>query len=164
MGTRATVHFHHAEEKTPSAIVYRHYDGYVVGLGADLFRFFEDVKAQTKDTRFGDPSYLAAKFMVWQARESAKTYDPKTRVETSHANERPLDFLSVGILLEDPDDIEFRYHVLCGSGEPPEVRFEERGGWDPPKWTKWTVLTRKLIGKEKARIEARLKAAVAASR
>ena len=98
MSTRATVHFEQNGEV--QAIVYRHSDGYPEGLGNDLQTFFGDVQLQTRDTRFSDPCYLAAKFVVWQAARYART--------------NPLDFFSgVGIVMEDPGDIEYRYHVRC---------------------------------------------------
>lgn len=103
MSTRATVHFCNSNGTT-QAIVYRHYDGYPSGLGEDLQRFLRDVKAQTSDTRFNDPSYLAAKFVVWQAGEYAED------------KSKPLDFLSVGVVLQNPGDIEYQYKVLCGGG------------------------------------------------
>lgn len=113
MSTRSTTHFVDGDEV--KAIVYRHSDGYPDGHGADLLQFFADVRSQTSDTRFDDPTYLAAKLVVWLARRFAITYDwranPSTQV--SHADTRPLDFLSVGVCLEDPGDIEYRYVVHC---------------------------------------------------
>ena len=97
MSTRATVHFEQNGET--QAIVYRHSDGYLEGLGHDLQTFFGDVQLQTRDTCFSDPCYLAAKFVVWQAARYART--------------NPLDFLGMGIVMKDPGDIEYRYHVGC---------------------------------------------------
>lgn len=113
MGTRATVHFKYVDEEKPEAIVYRHGDGHPDGLGKDLYRFLEDVKNQCADTRFNDPSYLAAKYVVWQAGEYSKD---KTK---------PLDFLSVGVVLEDPDDITFRYTLHCSRAVKPLVEMED---------------------------------------
>lgn len=110
MSTRATVHFQSNGET--QAIIYRHSDGYPEGLGVDLVQFFKDVQGQTKDTRFDDPSYLAAKFVVWQASQYA-------------TNGKPLDFLSVGVYLEDPGDIQYRYLVACDNRDVPEVKIEE---------------------------------------
>lgn len=113
MSIRATVHFQDSDDGD-RAIVYRHCDGYPEGLGTDLERFFTDVQAQTKDTRFGDPSYLAAKFVVWQAGEYTK-----------EDGKKPLDFLSVGVVSEDPSDIEYRYLVKCNGDKKPKVKVEE---------------------------------------
>ena len=99
MSTRCVINFTYGKE--PSAKIYRHYDGYPVAVEPDLERFFRDVEAQTEDTRFTDASYLAAKFVVWQAHEYS---DQKGN----------LDFLGVGVIVEDPGDIEFIYTVDCG--------------------------------------------------
>ena len=99
MSTRSTTHFVHGDEP-PVAIVYRHTDGYPEGAGVDIHRFLERVEQETADTRFGDASYLAAKYVVFLAE--------------MFASRRPLDFLSVGIVREDYPDIEYRYIVDCG--------------------------------------------------
>jgi hypothetical protein len=114
VSTRCCIHFE--QEGKAYAKVYRHSDGYPEGILPDLERFFKDVEAQTKDTRFNDPTYLAAKFVVWQA-------DEYTR-DKNH----PLDFLSVGVVLEGPGDIEYRYHVVSGGWDAtdrPTVTWEE---------------------------------------
>lgn len=100
MSTRATIHFCYPGSKEPEAIVYRHSDGYPEGLGEDLKRFVAEVRKQTSDTRFDDPSYLAAKWVVFDAGENGR-----------------LNFLGVGICLADPGDIEYRYTVTC-DGKP----------------------------------------------
>lgn len=128
MSTRATVHFEQNGEA--QAIVYRHSDGYPEGLGNDLQTFFGDVQSQTRDTRFSDPCYLAAKFVVWQAARYAQTLRrvaASLNPAVSGINEdNPLDFLGVGIVMEDPDDIEYRYHVDCNEyRHPPLVTVEE---------------------------------------
>jgi hypothetical protein len=128
MSTRSTTHFIGRKGEKPEAIVYRHADGYPEGHGKDLQRFFDDVEAQTKDTRFNDPSYLAAKLIVWLAREFAVTssYDADgVWSRTNHANERPLDFISVGVVREDPGDIEYRYIVESNDEGRPTVTWEE---------------------------------------
>jgi hypothetical protein len=127
MSTRCTIHFHWGNEKEPDAIIYRHCDGYPDGENgvlADLFKFFSDVEEQTKDTRFGDPSYLAAKFVVWQAHQNA------TRLNWDTGEYEPapmLDFISLGVVQRDPADIAYRYHVQCGGmGEcKPVVEWEK---------------------------------------
>lgn len=104
MSTRCTINF--VEGDMHVAKVYRHCDGYPEsesGVLADLERFFTTVEEQTRDTRFGDASYLAAKFVVWQAGQNASEVA------------KPLDFISLGILTRDPGDIEFVYKVDCGA-------------------------------------------------
>jgi hypothetical protein len=99
MSTRSCVHFCYDKDKT-AAIVYRHYDGDV--LGKDLKEFLTEVQKNVEDNRFTDPSYLAAKFVVWQAKK--------------YANENHyLNFLGVGIMLQDAGDIEYRYKVICNN-------------------------------------------------
>lgn len=78
---------------------------YPEGLGEDLKRFIADVKAQTSDTRFNDAAYLAAKWVVWDARNMGSD------------DKKPMSFLSVGIVDADPGDIEYRYTVVC-DGKP----------------------------------------------
>ena len=131
MSTRSTTHFVGYGGRL-EAIIYRHSDGYPEGHGADLPRFFADVEEQTGDTRFGDPSYLAAKLVVWLSREFASSYDAEKGEFVSHANERPLAFLSVGVCQEDPGDIEYRYVVDCekfDSRGRPTVTCYKREGW-----------------------------------
>jgi len=102
MSTRCNIHFTYMGEV--EANVYRHCDGYPEGesgVPADLARFFADVESQTKDTRFGDPAYLAAKFIVWQAGEYA-------------ADKAPLDFIGLGVMTEDAGDGAYTYTVECG--------------------------------------------------
>ena len=116
MSTRATVHFQY-DGKT-DAIVYRHSDGYPEGLGEDLKAFFETVKYQCQGTmggtRFDDPCYLAAKFVVWQA-------DKYSKEDLAGS----LNFLGVGVCLEDPGDIEYRYLLECSTNAPPKITIEE---------------------------------------
>ena len=109
MSTRATVHFQY--QKKDVAIVYRHPDGYPDGLGKDLQAFF-DVCETLRDPRFGDPSYLAAK---WVVHDSARYADDNS----------PLEFLSVGVVLKDPGDIEYRYLVECSTGKRPTVKCQK---------------------------------------
>lgn len=134
MSTRSTTHFSYGDESF--AIVYRHPDGYPEGHGTDLYKFLNDVKKQTEDTRFNDPSYLAAKLVVWLADQFAQkplTHDEAwecgQHVADAWENAKPiswdkdrryvkindLDFISVGIVLEDPGDIEYRYKVDSGN-------------------------------------------------
>ena len=117
MSTRATIHFRSYGET--EAIVYRHSDGYPAGLGKDLKLFFKDVKAQCEGTmngtRFNDPAYLAAKFVVWQADKYCKDIFGK------------LNFVGIGVCLEDPGDIQYRYILECTDDKPPKITIEEIG-------------------------------------
>jgi hypothetical protein len=106
MSTRCNIHFTDSRGGV-EANIYRHSDGYPDGVLPDLDRFFAAVEAQTSDTRFNDPSYLAAKFVVWQAGEYA------------HGGQ-PLDFISLGIMGADAGDGEFVYTVTCSDGYPPK--------------------------------------------
>lgn len=113
MSTRSVTNFCYG--KTVVAKIYRHPDGYPSSMLPDLKQFFEDVKAQTKDTRFTDANYLAAKWVVWLAKLFTQDYDFTTRdpVRRDHFKERPLDFISVGVVMENPGDIEYEYFVDC---------------------------------------------------
>ena len=102
MSTRCNIHFNAGDVTV--ANVYRHCDGYPEdanrhSVPASLARFFTAVEAQTRDTRYSDPEYLAARFVVWQAGEN--TRDPA----------KPLAFLSLGVCQEDHGDIEWIYTV-----------------------------------------------------
>ena len=110
MSTRSTAHFVDKLGYPPTAIVYRHSDGYPTGAGKDILSFIEDVRQNASDQRFDDPSYLAAKYVVWLADTFAVKYDPNTGDWTPA---HPLDFISVGILDTDPGDIEYRYTIVC---------------------------------------------------
>jgi len=96
------------------ARIYRHCDGYPKGVLPDLAAFFSDVERQTNgDTRFDDPSYLAAKFVVWQANRNA------------HGGPM-LDFRSVGICAKEMGGVEYRYFIDCTDRNTrPTVRHEE---------------------------------------
>lgn len=115
MSTRCNIHF--ADEYGDSANVYRHCDGYPdtdEGVLADLDRFFTAVEEQTRatgDTRFSDPGYLAARFIVWQA---SKYTQP----------DGPLSFIGLGVMLEDAGDAAYIYRVMCGrEGGRPKVMY-----------------------------------------
>lgn len=100
MSTRCVINFTNGADVV--AKVYRHHDGYPdgdYGVLQDLQQFFSDTEKETMgDTRFDDPSYLAAKFVVWQARQ----------------NGSGLKFTGVGVLLENPTDIVYEYFVNSG--------------------------------------------------
>jgi hypothetical protein len=123
MSTRCNIHFAYVSGP-PVANVYRHSDGYPEGVLPDLDKFFAAVEAQTSDTRFSDPSYLAAKFVVWQAGRSAKleAYDWRT---STQGEVKPLAFLGVGIMSQDAEDAEYIYTVICRGSGRPEVTYRE---------------------------------------
>lgn len=98
MSTPCIINFAHG--KDIFAKIYRHWDGYPDTVKADLQKFFFDVENQTEDTRFNDASYLAAKFVVWQAGQ----YNDSSK---------NLDFLGIGIVMED-NGIDLIYTVDCG--------------------------------------------------
>jgi hypothetical protein len=100
MSTRSNIHFLGYNGK-PEANVYRHSDGYPSAMVPDLYRFFDDVKEQTKDTRFNDATYLAAKFVVWQANECMR------------GGGGFLNFSGVGVVLEDAGDGMYIWEVNC---------------------------------------------------
>lgn len=125
MSTRCVINFCHG--KRVVAKIYRHHDGYPDtdgGVLADLTKFVTTVEAQTNDTRFSDPSYLAAKFVVWQADQNSRVYDSKTG---AYKPGKQLEFLGVGILTEDPGDIDFRYFLDCSNlvNGKPTVTYEK---------------------------------------
>jgi hypothetical protein len=108
MGTRCNIHFNDGDEI--AANIYRHSDGYPDGVLPDLQRFFADVESQTKgDTRFGDPEYLAAKFLVWQANDYVKP------TEWNPEGKEALAFTGVAPCVTDHGDIEFVYSVDSGN-------------------------------------------------
>lgn len=116
MSTRANIHFVYGDSDRIDANIYRHSDGYPSGLGVDLHRFLDEV-GKLNDTRFGDPEYLAAKFLVWQAKEYAELNNrsPYRQETTGPAY---LNFLSVAPCIEDHGDIEYIYKVACSNGRP----------------------------------------------
>jgi len=130
MSTRATIHFQYeyddaarGREWVTDAIIYRHGDGYPEGLGKDLEDFLDEVinlRNTMSGTRFGDPAYLAAKWVVFDA--TRRVQQMQRQAGATHY----LAFLSVGIVKEDPGDIEYRYLVRCVSdGARPEIVVEE---------------------------------------
>jgi len=140
MSTRATIHFEHVLRKpkvVTHAIVYRHHDGYPdgLGLGQDLVRFIQEVK-QLRDTRLDDASYLAAKWVVFDVLEyhAYQAASNETRIAVGQEPYYPdpvprLDFLSIGIVMEDPGDIEYRYHVIA-DGKIEQITWDHIGYGD----------------------------------
>ena len=102
MSTRACVHFMQYGEA--EARIYRHSDGYPEGLGQDLLEFLRELKDNVRDNRFNDAGYLAAKWVV---------RDATMNRQYANGEAHDLNFLGVGVVAEDPGDIEYRYEVLC---------------------------------------------------
>ena len=107
MSTRCTTHFHRGDRDEADAIVFRHTDGYPSEAGADILNFFTAIEEQSEgDTRFGDSSMLAARYVVFLNQMFAPPG-------------RPLASLGVRVMQQDSSDIEYRYHVYCeGNGRP----------------------------------------------
>jgi hypothetical protein len=114
MSTRCNIHF--AQNGETKANIYRHCDGYPEGPSgvlADLEKFFDAVEAQTNDSRFDHPTYLAAKFVVWQASQNCRTPD------------KPLNFISLGIVNNDAEDGQYTYTVHCDDYGRPTVTYSD---------------------------------------
>ena len=100
MSTRCNVRFMD-DSKTPEANIYIHSDGYPDGEHGivNKFRMFlQCLVDNVRDKRFNDPSYLAAKFVVFMAHEFA-------------GDNHFLEFLSVGVVNENAGDGEYVYNV-----------------------------------------------------
>lgn len=107
MSTRAVVEFRDriaGDVSDVVALVYVHNDGYPSGLGMDLLDFIDEVD-KLADKRFADPSYLAAKFVVYKSMQGVCPSD------TLDA----LNFLGVGVIQEVPSDVEYIYTVTCAN-------------------------------------------------
>ena len=104
MGTRATVCFWQEGELT--AQVFRSGDGFPSGLGADLQVFLQiELRDNPNDTRFDDMGVLAARWVHYEMTHYAATHMDQ-----------------VAIIMEEYDDVEYRYHVSYGS-----VKYAEHG-------------------------------------
>ena len=122
MSTRSTTHF--VDSTGTIAIIYRHSDGYPEGAGRDLISFLVECAA-LPDPRLNDPSYLAAKYVVFLANMFNSSLERNASGEYARVPHKSrLDFLSVGVMSEDPGDIEYRYVVNCGKIKKglPEVK------------------------------------------
>jgi len=114
MATRSTTHFTDRNDAV-RAIIYRHWDGYPECAGVAILEFLDKVKANSPgDTRFSDPEYLAARYVAFLA-DQFSTHQVKTdNGEWVERRLPDLAFTSVGVCMEDPGDIEYRYTVKCG--------------------------------------------------
>ena len=104
MSTRAHVAFGFTKNfDEREAMVYVHNDGHPKYMGNEFLRFFDAIQATCEDTRFDDPEYLAAKYVVWRM---------EGRVEN----------IGVSISREPHYSAAFLYLVVCNTnGETPEV-------------------------------------------
>jgi hypothetical protein len=139
MSTRSTTHFIDGDESKPVAIIYRHSDGYPEGAGVDIHTFLEQC-AKLKDSRFTDPSYLAAKYVVFLADMFSHHFDWHGKNVRPIPNDSKLEFISVGVLMEDPTDIEYRYvidsNTLTDDGKPTVTCYAVDFDWKSGRETK----------------------------
>jgi len=115
MATRSNIHF--TSNHRTIANVYVHYDGYPENRIPELQDFFSEVKSRLRDTRFSDASYLAAKYVVWYSQIREKTDLPVG-----------LDFLGIGLAVQDAGDAEYIYTVDCSQHDDngfPVVTYKE---------------------------------------
>lgn len=111
MATRSSQHFGETYGGTfrAEAMVYKHWDGYPENMLPLFEQFFTAVKEQCGgDTRFNDPTYLAAKWVVFLADDGRALSG-----ELQGERQPPMRFLGVGVITEDPGDIEYTYRVHC---------------------------------------------------
>lgn len=117
----------------PTAMIYRHWDGYPSETGVDLVKFLDTCRA-LPDGRLSDPAYLAAKYVVWLADQFRREYDRKTDTHVLPEGKHLLDFLSVGIVSGKPEDwgADYLYKVVCnGSGR---IECYQREGYPDGVW------------------------------
>ncbi len=132
MGARLVVTFCDGNQKTPVAHIYDHWAADNKKDAQDVMEaFFAEVEKQCSDTRFSDPSYLAAKFLVWRAHGYAAT-EQKYSKEPDTA--KPLNFLSLGIVREElaiwPECV---VRCICtNDGKRPTLAFPPRATWEQP--------------------------------
>jgi hypothetical protein len=129
MSIRCVIHFCYGNRK--EATIYRHHNGYPngeQGVLADLIRFFDDVEKQCTNTlygcRFGDPSYLAAKYVVWQAARNHASDEMASRGNSLQSQREvggPLSFGSLGIIRSNPMDIDYEYFLDCSKETQPII-------------------------------------------
>lgn len=114
-----------------TATVYKHWDGYPEAMVPMFHEFLRRV-GRLGDTRFGDPSHLAAKWVVFLADHYNSRYDSTTGRDVK--NDSYLDFLSVGIVNHEPGDIEYRWYVDCTirEGDQPRIGYQVVD-WDSEK-------------------------------
>lgn len=103
-----------AKDHIAEAVIYKHCDGYPhgeCGTLALLAQFFDRVERDCgTDTRYNDPCYLAAKFVVYYTQLYAEQRKPERAT---------LKFIGMGVLgnsLNDlPGDLEYVYYLDCSN-------------------------------------------------
>ena len=121
MSTRCTTHFINSNTKDGKpflgAIIYRHSDGYPKGAGLDLFKFLARCK-KLEDSRLNDVHFLSARYVAFLgeifAVDGNMVGSGKDRKYVETPRKERLDFISIGVMMQDPFDIEYRYVVDCG--------------------------------------------------
>ena len=135
MGARLVIAF--CDGNKPAAYIYDHWGGdNPKDARKTLKDFLDAVEAQCEgDTRFDNPQYLAAKYVVWRA---ARYAEPAAFGRLAESKEpQPLNFLSLGIMRNQNDiDMECLAHVHCKSAEsatqnPPRPRIAFPKGKQP---------------------------------
>lgn len=125
MSTRCVINFHYASTEEPAeAKVYKHDDGYPEALHP-LFQEFFISYEQAGGDRFNDPSYLAAQFIIWrQLFLSRVSCGPEPYIRTG-----------LGVIVQDPPDIDYLWHVVCPEDGRPEVYWQTARANDEGQWT-----------------------------
>jgi len=98
------------ENNKIKATIYKHYDGDPHTIFQDFQNFFNASKT-LKDSRFNDPNYLAARYVVWLANQFSET--------------SPIDFLGVGICITQPYGIQYQYFIDCSTAFTPIIEYKE---------------------------------------
>src|SRR3989344_5815624 len=98
MSTNAIISFFSEDEDKPRSIIYRHADGYPEGVGIDLLVFINEIRKNyfhINSDCFDDPSYLAAKWVVYDAVRQQKYDAAKNR--SYKAGDRFLEKYGLGL-------------------------------------------------------------------
>lgn len=121
-----------------AATIYKHYDGYPQGIVELLDGGFKAIASQTADTRATDPTYFAAKLLVYIAGTCGKDVG------------NPLNFLGVGITAPGEEHgQDYEYFLDCQDieidGFPRLYAREAPFGEEQPEWemvprAKWAAI------------------------
>ena len=126
MSTRCLIKFANADDKVESTI-YQHYDGYPEGVLPELNKFYAAVESETNDHRYNDAPYLAAKFVVWLARQNAQIESKAD--DWRKPNQGNLNFLGVGVLDSTAGNYgaAYIYTLKCANGARPTITYFQVG-------------------------------------